>query len=130
MENFLLLTKYKSIYIYTQIFIQHKYLGTYSEKFQKCANKNNFSQKNGSSEVHQFKADNDNGKFVLQSATHCLQRMSRCLCAKCKEVLNKRTDSEDLYVLNIHKSDPVVQFFKLIGFAESKNWEVKDQLMS
>lgn len=52
--------------------------------------------------------------------------MSSCLCAEWKEVLNKRPDSEDMYVLNIHKSDPVVQFFKLIGFAESKNWEVKD----
>lgn len=46
-----------------------------------------------------------------------------------KEVLNKRTDIEDTYVLNIHKSDPVL-FLKLIGFAENKDWEVKDQLMS
>lgn len=47
-----------------------------------------------------------------------------------KEVLNKRTDTEDTYVLNIHKSDPVLLFLKLIGFAENKDWEVKDQLMS
>lgn len=64
----------------------------------------------------------------------------RMLCTSCKErtdvyvlrwkeVLNKRTDIEDTYVLNIHKSDPVL-FLKLIGFAENKDWEVKDQLMS